>query len=141
MVQRIALASSLVAVLALAGTAFAGNGGGSNKSSSSISAPVVVSAGAAPFAGATPTAPQFGDTVTFNVTMGQAGDPFVNLVCSKNGVVVYNSWAAFWPSAENFLLSSPAWTSGAASCTANLGMYVSSSKFKVLASTSFAVGA
>src|SRR5215469_4104789 len=99
MVQRTALASSLVAVLALAGTAFAGNNGGFNKSSSSISSPVVVSAGATPFAAA--TAPRFGDTVTFNVSMGQTGDPFVNVVCSQNGVLVYNSWAAFWPTAEN----------------------------------------
>jgi hypothetical protein len=140
MLQRIALASSLVAVLALAGTAFAGNGGGSNKSSSSISSPVVVSAGAAPSAAAA-AAPRFGDTITFSVSTTQTDSPFVNVNCYQNGVLVYNSWNAFWPTAETFLLSSPAWTGGAASCTANLGMYVSSSKFRVLASTSFAVGA
>jgi hypothetical protein len=55
--------------------------------------------------------------------------------------LVEQSWAAFWPDNKTFVLSSPAWTSGAADCTASLGMYVSSIKFKVLASTSFQVAA
>jgi hypothetical protein len=138
MLQRIAPAASLLAVLALAGAAFAGNGAGPNKqSSSTISPPVVVSSATL----SATSGPRFGDTITFNISTTQTGNPFVNLNCYQNGVWVAQDWAAFWPSNENFILSSPAWTSGAADCTANLVMYVNSTKYKVLASTSFHVDA
>jgi hypothetical protein len=138
MLQRISFVASLVAVFALAGAAFAGNGAGSSKSLSSISGPVVVSFTAAP-SGAAATAPRFGDTVTFSVSSNETSDPFVNLTCYQNGVLVENSWAAFWPTAGTFVLSSPAWSGGAADCKAELGGYVNSSKYKVYASTSFSV--
>jgi hypothetical protein len=48
----------------------------------------------------------FRRTVTFDVST-QAGNPFVNLKCYGNGVG-YDSWAAFWPTAGTFILSSPA---------------------------------
>jgi hypothetical protein len=139
MLQRIVLTASLVGALVFAATALAGNGAGSNKSSSSISAPVMVST--ATTTGAAAVNPSFGDTITFNVSTTQTGNPFVNLNCYQNGALVAQDWAAFWPSSENFILSSPAWTSGAADCTANLDMYVNSTKYKVLASTSFHVDA
>jgi hypothetical protein len=85
--------------------------------------------------------PRFGDTITFNISTTQTGNPFVNLNCYQNGGLVAQGWAAFWPTKENFILSSPAWTSGAADCTANLVTYVNSVKYKVLASTSFHVDA
>jgi hypothetical protein len=50
------------------------------------------------------------------VSTTQTGNPFVNLKCYGNGIG-YNSWSAFWPAAGSFILSSPAWTSGAADCT------------------------
>jgi hypothetical protein len=141
MLQRIALAASLVAALALAGAAFAGNGVGSIKqSASTISAPVVVSTATLSAASAT-SGPRFGDTVTFDISTTQTDNPFVNVDCHQTGVLVERSWAAFWPSSGTFVLSSPAWTGGGADCTANLGMYVNSSKYKVLASTSFHVDA
>src|SRR5438105_2864019 len=134
MLQRIASPVALVAVLVLAGAAFASNSAGPNKqSSSTISAPIVVSATASP---TTASGQRFGDTITFNVSTTQTDNPFVNLVCTGDGVG-YDSWAAFWPTSENFILSSPAWTSGAADCTAKLVMYVNSNKYKLLASTSF----
>jgi hypothetical protein len=89
MLQRLASPLVLVATLALAGAAFAGNGAGPN----------------------------------------------------QNGGLVAQDWAAFWPSNEIFILSSPAWTSGAADCTADLGMFSKNGKWKVLASTSFHVNA
>jgi hypothetical protein len=89
---------------------------------------------------ASTTVPQFGDTITFDVSTTQTGNPFVNLKCYGNGIG-YDSWAAFSPTTETLILSSPAWTSGAADCTANLVMYVNSTKYKVLASTSFHVNA
>jgi hypothetical protein len=138
MLQRIASTVALVAVLVFAGAAFASNGAGPTKpSSSTISAPIVVSATAS---SATASGPRFGDTITFNVSTTQTGNPFVNLVCTGDGVG-YNSWAAFWPTAGSFVLSSGGWTGGAADCTAKLVMYVTSSKYKVLASTSFHVDA
>jgi hypothetical protein len=132
--SKITVAAAIAVSLVLAGAAFAGKA-----SSSSISGPYVVTASTPSVpVGASTTAPQFGDTITFNISTTQTGNPFVDLVCSGDGVG-YNAWAAFWPTSENFVLSSPAWTSGPADCTANLVMYVNSSKYKVLASTSFHV--
>lgn len=131
MLSKVAFAATVAVSLALASTAFAGKA-----SSSSITGPYIVAA----TAGASTIAPQFGDTITFNVSTTQTTNPFVNLVCSGTGVG-YNSWAAFWPTSGTFILSSPAWTSGPADCTAKLVMYVNSSKYKVLASTSFHVNA
>lgn len=135
MPQKLASPLALVAMLALAGAAFAGNGAGPNKqSSSTISPPVVMSSATL----SATSGPRFGDTITFNISTTQTGNPFVNLKCYGNGIG-YDSWAAFWPTNQNFILSSPSWTSGAADCTANLVMYVNSVKYKVLASTSFHV--
>jgi len=137
--SKVAVGATIAVALAFAGTAFAGK-----TSSSSITGPYVVttSTSSAPVAGST-AAPQFGDTVTFNVSTTQTGNPFVRLVCSgtAENPVGYESWAAFWPSAGSFVLSSGGWTNGAADCTANLVMYVNSSKYKVIASTSFHVDA
>ena len=140
MLQRLASPLALVAMLALAGAALAGNGAGPNKEpSSTISPPVVVSSATLSATSAT-SGPHFGDTITFNVSTTQTGNPFVNLKCYGNGVG-YDSWAAFWPTNENFILSSPAWTSGAADCTADLGGFSKNGRWKVLASTSFHVDA
>jgi hypothetical protein len=129
--SKFAVAAMIAVSLVFASTAFGGKA-----SSSSITGPYVVTT----TTGASTTAPQFGDTITFNVSTTQTTNPFVNLVCSGNGIG-YNSWAAFWPTSGAFILASGGWTSGAADCTAKLVMYVSSSKYKVLASTSFHVNA
>jgi hypothetical protein len=135
--SKIAISATIAVFLVFAGTAFAGKA-----PSSSISGPYVVTTSTAPTAPST-TAPQFGDTVTFNISTTQTGNPFVHLVCSgtAGNPVGYDSWAAFWPTAGSFILSSGGWTSGAADCTANLVTYVNSTKYKVLASTSFHVDA
>jgi hypothetical protein len=134
--SKIAVAAAIAVCLAFAGTAFAGKA-----SSSSITGPYVVTTAALP--SASTTAPHFGDTVTFSVSTTQTGNPFVHVVCSgtQENPVGYDSWAAFWPSAGSFVLSSGGWTSGAADCTASLVMYVNSAKYKVIASTSFHVDA
>jgi hypothetical protein len=124
-----------LAALALAATAHAGNGPGPKESSSSIGPPIVMSSTSSALSAT--SGPRYGDTITFNVSTTQTGDPFVNPNYDQSGVLVAQDWAAFWPSAETLMLSSPAWTSGAANCTANLVMYVNSAKYKVLASTSF----
>jgi hypothetical protein len=136
--SRIAFALVAVFALVLAGAAFAAKPSGS----SSITGPYLVTTSptGSPVTAASTTTPQFGDTVTFDVSTTQTGNPFVHLNCYGNGIG-YDSWAAFWPTAGTFVLSSPAWTSGAADCTAYLVMYVNSSRYKVLASTSFHVNA
>jgi hypothetical protein len=124
--------------LALAPAALAAKGGGNPPAStSSISGPVLVSDvngdGAA----------NHGDTVTFNVSTTATSQPYVNLLCYQNGVLVMNSWNGFFDQAlnptRNFGLYSPSWQSGAADCTAWLDMYTKRGTTVQLASTSFHV--
>ena len=145
MLKKIAPAVSLLGVLVLAGTAFAGNGAGPNRSSlSSISAPVVVSSSAVSPASAPVTAgPHYGDIITFNVSTTETANPYVNLRCYQNGTLVAVGWTTFFATgtAGTFGLYSNPWSAGAADCTADLGMFASNDKWKVLASTSFHVNA
>ena len=128
---------TLVLALTLAPAAFAGKGGGKPAAgTSSISQPIMVTDGGTPGL-------SFGDTITFNVSTTATAQPYVNLVCSGNGVG-YNSWKGVFPGSLdtnwNFVLGSGGWTSGAADCTASLGMYTKQG-FKVLTSVSFHVDA
>jgi hypothetical protein len=88
--------------------------------------------------------PNYGDTVTFSVSTSASPYPSVVTNCSQNGTVVYTHSGGFyptypWPWAQNFTLSSTAWTSGAADCTAQLyyqnnkgsSVYLSSLNFHV----------
>ena len=87
--------------------------------------------------------PNWNDTVSFNVSTTATSQPYVNLVCSGNGVG-YNSWKGVFPGSLdtnwNFTLSSGGWTSGPADCTATLGMYTKHG-FTKLTSTTFHVNA
>jgi hypothetical protein len=137
MLRKAATALSLVAVLAFTGAAFAGKTSGS----SSIAGPFLVAASPAgsPLTASSTSTPRFGDTITFNVSTTATSNPFVNLNCYQNGGLVMDSWSAFFPGGvnQNFALYSPSWQSGAADCTADLGMLTNNGKWKVLASTSF----
>jgi hypothetical protein len=129
----------LVLSLALVPAALAGKGSKpSSGGSSSISGPVMVS----DLNG--DGLPNWGDTVTFNESTTATTQPYVNLLCYQNGVLVMNSWNGFFDQAlnptRNFGLYSPSWQSGAASCTAWLDMYTKQGT-KELASVSFQVGA
>lgn len=127
--------------LALVPAAFAGKGGGGggkpSGGSSSISAPVLV----ADVNG--DGVPDWGDTVTFNISTTATTQPYVHLVCSGNGVA-YDSWRGVFAGSLdtnwNFVLSSGGWAGGSANCTAWLGMYTKQG-FKQLASSSFQAGA
>ena len=134
MLSKIAVAATIAVSLAFAGSAFAGK-----TSSSSIAGPYL--AGGSSLTGAAPAAPQFGQTITFDVSTTATGNPFVNLNCYQDGTLVMNSWSAFFPggSNQNFGLYSPSWKSGAADCTADLGMLTKNGTWKVLASNSFSV--
>lgn len=140
MLSKIAVAATIAVALVFAGTAFAGK---TSSPSSSIAGPFVVATSTASPLAASTTAPQFGQTITFTVSTTATTNPFVNLNCYQNGLLVMNSWSAFFPGGtdQNFGLYSPAWQSGAANCQADLGMLTSNGKWKVLASTSFNVNA
>jgi hypothetical protein len=132
---------ALVVVGLMAGVAFASNGAGPNKSSTSTISMVVV--GTAGVAQAATVQATYGGTVTFDVATTATAYPFVNLKCYQNGVLVAQGWAGFFDGALGdgmFGLYSPQWTGGAADCTANLDMKANT-RWKVLASTSFHVGA
>jgi hypothetical protein len=133
--SKIAVISAVVFALVFAGAAFAGKGSGS----SSIAGPYLASAGGS--GGNAAITPAFGQTITFSVSTTETSNPFVNVNCYRNGVLVMNSWSAFFPggSGQDFGLYSPVWQGGAANCTADLGMLASNGKWKVLASTSFGV--
>ena len=90
--------------------------------------------------------PNHGDSVSFNVSTTATSQPFVNLLCSQNGVNVENSWLGYFVGSldypnKKFVLGSGAWTSGAADCTASIVYYTSNGKTVTAASTSFHVNA
>jgi hypothetical protein len=87
--------------------------------------------------------PHWGQTVTFKVSTGATTQPNVSLDCYQNGVLVYGAVAGFyagypWPGSQNFILSSPSWTGGGASCTASL-YYFSGRKTVTLTNLNFQV--
>lgn len=140
MFKRIVIVAS-VAALAVAGTALAGNGGGSGKSSSSSIS--LVMTGSAGLTTSATAGPSYGDIVTFNVSTTETEYPFVNLTCYRNGNLVLNGWSAFFAGGlgdGTFGLGSPAWTGGAADCTAELKKLVNN-RWRILASTTFHVDA
>jgi len=135
MFKTFVLAGSLAAVLALSGTALAGNSGGGTSKTSSSTISLASQAG-----GAT-AIPAYGSSVAFTISTDQTSNPFVNLQCFQNGALVAQGWAGYFSGAlggESFGLYSPQWTGGAADCTATLDMNTNG-RWKVLASTSFHV--
>jgi hypothetical protein len=80
--------------------------------------------------------PNWGDTITFNVSTTATTQPYVEVTCSQNGAVVYSAWAGFydsypWPGSQLMPLYSPSWTGGAADCTAVLDPNLATLKFHV----------
>jgi hypothetical protein len=89
--------------------------------------------------------PNWGDTVTFNVSTTATTEPNVSLTCSQNGTVVYGAVSGFyagypWPSTRYMRLSSTNWSGGAANCVAQL-YYISGTSTVNLSSMSFTAGA
>ena len=87
-------------------------------------------------------APDYGDTVTFNVTTG-AERPYVSVHCYQGGSLVYAASAGFYadyPWSTNFGLRTTTWTSGGADCTAKLYTTKDGSRITTLATLNFVVG-
>jgi hypothetical protein len=130
----------LVLPLALVPAAFAGKGkpgGGGGGGGGSVSGPVMVVDNNAD------GLPNWGDTITFNVS-SSATYPSVEVDCYQNGVLVYAGTVGFYPSyawAKQFILSSTAWSAGAASCTATLYSTSANGHRSNIASLSFSAGA
>jgi hypothetical protein len=83
-----------------------------------------------------------GQQVTFDVATTATASPFVSLNCYQNGVWVYTASAGFfsaYPWSRNFTLSSTAWMSGEADCTARLYSTKTGTRTTTLATTSFHV--
>jgi len=138
-----ALVASLVVGL-MAGTALAGKpggGGGHNKpgggstGSGTLAFVMVTDANSNGL-------PNWGDSLTFNVTT-TAASPFVRMTCSQGGAIVYTFSAGYFADyywSKNFILSSASWSAGAASCSATLYTTDGTSN-NTLATMSIAVGA
>jgi hypothetical protein len=80
--------------------------------------------------------PNWGDTITFNISTTQTTNPYVELHCYQNGTLVYTAYAGFypdypWPGSQLMPLSSPSWTGGAADCTATLNTSLATLNFHV----------
>ncbi len=83
-----------------------------------------------------------GQQVTFAVTTTATASPFVSLNCYQGGVWVYTASAGFfaaYPWSRNFTLSSIAWMSGEADCTARLYSTKNGTRTTTLATASFHV--
>jgi hypothetical protein len=84
--------------------------------------------------------PNWGDTVTFNVSTTATTQPWVNLNCYRSGTLVFQSWMGFFDGSISYryvTLSSGAWTGGAADCTA----WLDNAQLAHLTSISFHVNA
>jgi hypothetical protein len=140
-------AAFLVLALALVPAAFAGKGGNSGKPTGG--------GGGATGGGSLTLAivtdvngnglPNWGDTVTFNVSTTATSSPEVKLTCYQAGIAVYWTQTAYYvgyPFAwtQMMALQSGAWTGGGADCTAVL-FYSSGAKTVTLTTSSFHVDA
>lgn len=138
MYRRIIYVIAAVAVFAVAaGPALAAKGG-NGTSGSTIT---LVTLGSSTFSAASTAGPAVGDNVTFDVKTAATDRPYILLNCYQGRTWV--STAQGFYSATNppvFTLASPGWTSGAASCTARLGMLnADGTRFTDLAATTFSV--
>ena len=85
--------------------------------------------------------PNWGDTVTFDVSTTATSEPHVDLTCSQGGTVVYAATSGFyasypWPWTQNMNLGSRMWTGGDAACSARLYMF-NGKRTNTLAALSF----
>ena len=130
---------SLLVVGLVAGTAFAGKGGGNKPSAGGGGSLALVMVTDANGNGL----PDWGDQLTFNVSTTATDRPTVRLHCYQNGTLVYTFSAGFFPGypwTTVYGLSSQSWTGGAADCTASLIYTRSSGRIVTLATLNFAAG-
>jgi hypothetical protein len=135
--------ASLVALLVvglIAGTAFAGKGGkgggkpptGSGSTAGNLTLAMVEDLNGN-------TAPNWGDTITFQVATTATDRPFVGVKCYQGSLVYSGSVGYFddYPWVQTFRLSSSYWTGGAANCDARLYEMRSNGSTTTLGTMSF----
>jgi hypothetical protein len=137
---RVALVTALLALLIAAPSAFAGKGGkpggggGTTTTGSSLTLVLLDS---------TDGVAHQGQRVTFNVTTSNTR-PFVRVDCYSGSTWIYTASAGFFPDypwSKEFPLSSSAWTSGAADCTATMYTSTDGTRVTNLATLRFHVNA
>jgi hypothetical protein len=128
-VSQALLEGTLIAVLAvglIAGTAFAG---GKNPAGGATGGHKIPSGGSLGLLLVDDRnangAPNWGDSVSYDVSKTTVANPYVTTKCYQNGVLVLSTWAGYydgymWPAARTILLSNEYWASGSATCTAAL---------------------
>lgn len=135
MTARIAPIAALVVVFCLVPAALAAKGGGGGKPSGGSGDSITL----ASQVGAATAAPTYGSDATFTITTSSS-DRFANLQCFQNGALVLNGWSGPVGTSWSVPLRSPAWTGGAADCTASLDVYTNHG-WSVVTSTTFHVNA
>ena len=130
---RTALSVVALAALALAPTAFAGNGRpGPGGGSTSTFRLVLLDS--------TDGTAHWGQRVTFDVATTATDRPMVSLTCSQGGKLVYSFQAGYYPDypwTKVATLRSNSWTGGAASCNARLYKAAGGTKTTTLATLAF----
>jgi hypothetical protein len=128
--------ASTAALVAFAAPSDAAKPTGGGGGTSSLS--VVVLTG-------TDTVPNWGETITYNVSSTVTSNKWVVTTCYVNGVNVYQDSEGFFPAypwAPNSTLRSSSWMSGAADCTGVLQTTTNNGKtWTKLAQISFHVDA
>ena len=132
---RIALFTALVAILVLVPSALAKGKPGGGTGGGTLSLVMMNS---------TDGLPHFGQKVTFTVSTSSTTKPWVVAKCYQNGTLVYEQANGIFATSLNqtFTLGpTPAWSGGAAACTAYLQNWDGYSKGKIvtLASMNFSV--
>jgi hypothetical protein len=129
-----------VALTTIAAPTFAAKpvGGGSTTSTSSLTLVMVTDQN-------TDGLPNWGDTITWQVSTTATAAPYVDLACYQGATLVGTATAGYfdsyrWPYAKNMTLKSASWTGGAADCTARLYMLTRRGS-QTLATAKFHVGA
>ena len=71
---------------------------------------------------------------------GSSASTFVHAKCFQNGVIVYEQWVKYWANWTVALTlgPTPSWKGGSASCTAEDGWWQNGTRWRVLATDSFA---
>jgi hypothetical protein len=132
---------SLLVVGLMAGTAFAGRGGGKHGGGTTTGGGTVAVVMLSDANGN--GLPNWGDQITFSVSGAATSTPSVQLDCRQSGTLVYAMSAGIYPDypfTQTYTLRSDYWTGGAADCTATL--YVASGgNNTILSTTKLTVGA
>jgi hypothetical protein len=130
--RRAVLLTALAALLALPASASAAKGSKSPKPHGGTATINLV------LLDSTDGLPHYNQWVTFDIATTATTQPWVDLKCFQNGVLVSEEWNGFFDGSltgRDFGLASPMWTGGAADCTA----WVTNPDWTPLGSTSFHV--